>query len=116
MPETSVPPYLPLVPFKLLSLCWSSERVSLSKSVCGSLGGTAWDSRSFFQQLNPCFSAARTYGDLSTCIGKPGVELGLFAPKITPLNFYPLHVGVGPVCEVSLPLLAVWMDVVSLIL
>ena len=26
---------MPLVPFKLLPLCWSSEGVSLSKSVCG---------------------------------------------------------------------------------
>ena len=31
MPDSSVPPYMPLVPFKLLLQCWSSERVSLSR-------------------------------------------------------------------------------------
>ena len=47
MPDTSIPPPLPLVPFKLLSWCLSSEKVNLSKSACGgSLRGTAWDSRS----------------------------------------------------------------------
>ena len=32
MPETSVPPRMPLVPFKGLPLCWSPVVVSLSKS------------------------------------------------------------------------------------
>ena len=35
MPDTSVSPFMSLVPFKLLSWCWSSEGVSLSKSMCG---------------------------------------------------------------------------------
>ena len=34
MPDTSFPPYIPLVPFKLPPWCWSSEGVSLNKSVC----------------------------------------------------------------------------------
>ena len=34
MPDTSVSPCMPLVPFKLLPRCWSSEGVSLIKSVC----------------------------------------------------------------------------------
>ena len=33
--DTSVPPCLSLVPLKLLHWCWSSEGVSLSKSMCG---------------------------------------------------------------------------------
>ena len=51
MPYISVFSSIPLVPFKLLPGCWSSEGVSLNLSV-GSLRGTAWGSRSFFQ-LNP---------------------------------------------------------------
>ena len=35
MPDTSVSPYMPPVPFKLLPQCWSLEGVSLSKSLCG---------------------------------------------------------------------------------
>ena len=31
MPDTSVPPFMPLVPFKLLPWCWSPEGVSLSR-------------------------------------------------------------------------------------
>ena len=56
MPDTSVSPCIPLVPFKLLPWCWSSERVNLSRWACVcSLRGTAWGSRSFFHQLNPCW-------------------------------------------------------------
>ena len=55
MPETSVPPYMPLMPFKLLSWCWSSEGVWLSSLCVASLRGTAWDSRSFFHLLDPCW-------------------------------------------------------------
>ena len=47
--------------------------------------------------------------------GEPGVGLGLLAPEISPLNFYPSHMGVGPSCSVSATLLPAWMDVVSLI-
>ena len=45
----------------------------------------------------------------------PGVGLGLLAPGISLLNFYPPHVDVGPACSTSVSLLPVWMDVVSLI-
>ena len=31
MPDTSLPPSMPLVPFKLLPRCWSSEGVSLNR-------------------------------------------------------------------------------------
>ena len=46
----------------------------------------------------------------------PGVGVGLLTPEISLLNFYPPHVGEGTVHSMSVPLLPVWMDVVSLIL
>ena len=55
MPDTSVPPCMPLVPLKLLPQCWSSEGVSLSKSVCGFFKRNFLDSRSFFHCFNPCW-------------------------------------------------------------
>ena len=45
---------------------------------------------------------------------EPGVGLELLAPKISLPNFYPTYVDVGPACFISLPLLPVWIDVVSL--
>ena len=53
MPDTSVPPCMPLVPLNLLPWCWSSEGVSLSKSMCGFFKGNC--SSNFFHQLNPCW-------------------------------------------------------------
>ena len=47
--------------------------------------------------------------------GGPSVGLGLFIPEIYPLDFYSPHVDVGPAGSSSVPLLPVWMDVVSLI-
>ena len=65
--------------------------------------------------------AARSCGDLPSRhwnpgLGVPGVGLGLLAPKIFLMNFYPPYAGMEPACSVSVPLLPVWMDVVSLIL
>ena len=34
MPDTSLPPHIPLMPLKMLPQCWSPEIVSLSKSTC----------------------------------------------------------------------------------
>ena len=48
--------------------------------------------------------------------GYPSVRLGTLIPEISLLNFYPLHMDVGPAHSMSLPLLPVWMHVVSLIL
>ena len=45
-----------------------------------------------------------------------GMSLGLLAPKKSLPYFSPPHINVGPACSVSLPLLPVWMDVVSLTL
>ena len=53
MSDTSVPPSMP----QCLSSCYSGARAQMQwvwVSLCvGSLRGTAWDSRSFFHQLNP---------------------------------------------------------------
>ena len=52
VPNTSVPPCMPLGPFKLLPWCWISVGVSLSKSICGFFKRDCVGSRSFFHQLN----------------------------------------------------------------
>ena len=46
----------------------------------------------------------------------PGMVLGLLALEVSLPNFYSPHVDVGPAHSKSLPLLPVWMDVVSVIL
>ena len=54
--------------------------------------------------------AARSCGDflaLEPLAVEPRVDLGLLAPKISLLNFYPPHVKVGPACFTSPPLLPV---------
>ena len=122
MSDTSVPPCMPLVPFKLIPQCWSSEGVSLSKSV--------WEfyksSRNFlglqkFLPLtqSPLVFVARSFGDLSSWHWNPGLRgpegQRLLDPEIALLNFYLPPVDVEPACSASLPLLPVWMDVVSLI-
>ena len=87
----------------------------------GSLRGTTWDSRIFSHSLSLHWflqlEVMRTYlPDAETLGWEPGVGLGLFAPRIPLLNFYPLHAGVQPAHSSSLPLLLIWMDVDSLIL
>ena len=67
MPDTSVPPCMTLVPFKLLSPCWSPEGLSLSKSKCGTRPFKRRGLR--IPQLLPPTKplldfAARSYGDL----------------------------------------------------
>ena len=80
---------MPLVSFKLLPWCWSSEAVSLSRWVCvGSLRGTAWGSRSFFPQLNPHYflqpEVVGTYlPGTGPWAGGPCVGLGLLTPEIS---------------------------------
>ena len=121
MPDTPVSPYMPLVPFKLLPLCWSSEGVSLSKSVHGFFKGNCLKIQQFLLLTQcPLVFAARSYEDLYPGIGilvwGACVWRGPLASVISPLNFYLPYVDVGPACSTSLPLLPVWMDVISLIL
>ena len=96
-----------------------SKRVWVNLCV-GSSRRTAWDSRSFFHQLNLhwCLQpeVMGTYLPGTGILGwGPGMGLGLLAPELSFLNFYPLCMDVGPAHSAFLPLLPVWMDVVSLI-
>ena len=64
MPDTSVPLCTPLVPFKLLPQCWSSEGVRLSKSMCGFFKGNCLELQEFLPPTqSPLVFAARSYGD-----------------------------------------------------
>ena len=121
MPDTSAPPYIPLVPFKLLSQwCWSSEGVSLSKSMCGFFKGNSLGLQNFLPltQSLLVFVGQKLWGliflALEPWAGVPG--MGCLAPEISLPNFYPPHVDVGPAYFTSLSLIPIWMDVVSLIL
>ena len=65
MPDTSVPPCMSLAPFKLLHWCWSSEGVSLNKSVCGFFKGNCLRlQKSLPLTQSLLVLAARSYGDL----------------------------------------------------
>ena len=66
MPDTSGPPCMLLVPFKLLPWCWSSEGVSLSKSVYGLFKRICLGPEQFLPPTqSPLVFADRSYGDLS---------------------------------------------------
>ena len=106
MPDNSVSPCTPLVPFKLLPRCRSSEGVSLSKSVCGFFKRYCLGLQKFLPLTQSQLGfVARSCGDLPFWNWNSG--LGLFAPKISLQNFYPRHVGVGPTHSTSVPLLPV---------
>ena len=123
--DTSVPPCMPLVFFKLLPQCWSPEGVSLNKSLCGFFKRN-WLGLQNFLPLTQflLFFSVRSCRDLSSWhwnprLGAPGVGLGPLASEIIPLELLstthgcgtnPFHVSTSP------PLLPVWVDVVSLIL
>ena len=75
MPNTSVPPCMLLVPFKLLLQCWSSEGVSLSKSVCGFFKRNGFGLHKFLPLTQSSLGfTARSNGDLSSWHQNP--ELG----------------------------------------
>ena len=94
------------------------------KSMCGFFRGNCLRLQKFLPPTqSPLDFAARSCGDLSSWHwnpelgqGMPGVRLGLLAPKITLLNFHLPHVSAGPAHSTSMPLLQVWMYVVSLVL
>ena len=100
MPDTSAPPCVPLVSFKLRPWCWSSEGVSLSKCVYGFFKENCLGLQKFLPLTqSPLVFAARSYGDLSSWHRNPGlggVDMGLLAPEISLRNFYPPHMDVGP--------------------
>ena len=122
MPDTLVFPCMPLVPFKLLPQCWSSEGVSLSKSLYGFFKRNCLGLQKFLPLTQSLLVfVARSFGDLPFWHWNPGLGLVLFAPKISFSSFYPQHSCRISLSHVSTPpstspcLLPVWMDVVSLI-
>ena len=75
MPVTSVPPCMPLVPFKLLPWCWSSEQVSLNKSICGFFKVNCLELQKFLPPAQSLLVfASRSYGDLSSWHRNPGLR------------------------------------------
>ena len=103
----------------VLELRGSESEYRVSPCV-SSLRGTAWDSSSFFYQLNPRWflqlEVMGTYLPGTGTLGwEPGIGLGLLFPKISLLNSYPTHMDVGPAHSASLSLLPLWMYVVSLL-
>ena len=121
MPDISVPPHMPLVPFKLLPHCWSSEGVSLNKFVCGYFKRNCLRLQKFLPSTQSLLVfAARSYGDFSSWhwnLGWGGVVWGYdsLPPELSLPNFYLPHVHVGQACSASLPLLLIWKDVISFI-
>ena len=121
MPDTSVPPFMPLLLFKLLSQCWSSERMSLSKSLHGLFKRNCLGLQKFPPPTqSPLIFATRSHKDLSFCHCNPGLGSlvwgwGFLTPKILLPKFYLPHVYVGPICPVFPLLLPVWKDVDALI-
>ena len=74
MPDISVPPHMPLVPFKLLPWCWSSEGVSLGRSVCGFFKGNCLGLQMFLPPTQSLLIfTARSYRELSSCHWNPGL-------------------------------------------
>ena len=99
-----LPPCMPLVTFKLLTQCWSSEEVSLSKLCVGSLKGTAWTPAFFPPTQFPLFFTTRSYGDLiflalEPWAGCPGVGLVLPVSEIFFMNFYLTVPYLQPSCQ-----------------
>ena len=99
MPDILLPPCMPLMPFKLLPQCWSSEGVSLSKSMCGIFMRNCLGLQKFLLLTQSLLIfAARRYGDLSSWhwnpgLGGPGVGLGLLCSRdIHPKFFFTIHV------------------------
>ena len=122
MSDTSVSLCIPLVPFQLLLLCWSPKGVSLSPKCVGPLRGDSWDSYSFFCHPKPHWflqpELMGTYlpgsGTLAWVVW---CGAGSFVPKVSFLIF--IHhtcVWDHVFCiSMSLPLLPIWMNVISLI-
>ena len=121
IPDTSVPPCMPLVPFKLLPWFSSSKGMSLSKSMCGLFKRNCLGLQKFLPLtlLLLGFCNQKLWGliflALEPLAEGPGMDLGLLTPKLSLLNIYPPHLGVGPACLMSPPLLPVWMGVFPLI-
>lgn len=74
IPDNSVPPCKFLVPLELLAQCWSSEQVSLSKSMCRSFTKTPGRPSSHFVTIPTSFYSQKLWG-ISFGYQSPGMEL-----------------------------------------
>ena len=98
MPDTSLPPHMPLVPFKLLPQCLSSEGVNVSKSMCKPFKRHCLGLREFLSPTRALLvCTARSNGACLPCTGVLGwgALLGLvpLAPEITLLNLSLIHIS-----------------------
>ena len=76
-------PCMPLVPFKLLPQCWSSEGVSLSKFMCGFFKWNCLGLQKFLPLTQSLLVfVARSYGDLSSRHWNPGLEGPIVGPLL----------------------------------
>ena len=116
MPDTTFSPCMPLVPFKLLPWCQSSERVSLSKSVCGFFKRNCLEFLQFLPPAHPHWflhpedmgTSLLSHGTLEPWTG--GLVWGWDSSLLRYPSQIPPHVGLGPACSTSPPLLPVkWM-------
>ena len=109
MPTTSVPPSMPLVPFKLLLWCWNSEGVSLGKFMCGFFKSNCLELQKFLLPTQHLLIfAARSYGPYLNGTGilgwGPCVGLGPLTPEISLPNFSTTWVcGTSPFCIFTPP-------------
>ena len=104
--------------FQAATPSWSSEGVSLSKSMWEYFKRNCFRLQNFLppSQQSQVF-AARSCGDLSSWHWSPGLEEAQCGSWDSSLpSFYPLHVDFGPAHSISAPVLPVWIGVVSLIL
>ena len=123
MSDTSVTPHMLLVSFKLLPQCWSSEGVSLHKSICRFFKRNCWGLQKFLLLTqSPLVNAARSYGDLSSWYSNPGLggqcQAGIPHFRDMPHKLLSTTHWCGIILfhiSVSLFLLLVWMDMISLI-
>ena len=99
MPDTSLSPYMPLVPFKLPPRWQSSEGASLSRWVCEWVSWEELPGAPAAPSTNPvptCLHSQKLWGLIFLALGSwdggPGVGLGLLP------NFYLLGCVASPFC------------------
>ena len=89
MPDTSFPPCMLLVPFKLLPRCWSSQEVNLNKFMCGVFTRNCLRLQKFLSPAqSPLVFATRSCGDLSSWHWNPGLK-GLVWGRTLHSQYFP---------------------------
>ena len=100
MPDTSLPPHMPLVPFKLLPQCLSSEGVNVSKSMCKPFKRHCLGLREFLSPTRALLvCTARSNGSLSSLHWSPGlgglIGAGTLSSRDNPPKFLAMTRGCG---------------------